>query len=112
MLGEKPILFDPAMAQADSPVVAALKEKLAKNPPIRYEQQHKIEDLTIEQFSQNNNCQIEETKKIFTLYRQLSAKSPIPLRICNSILKLPGESVQILTNRLIDLVKNKPLNKI
>jgi hypothetical protein len=112
MLGEKPILFDPAMAQADSPVVAALKEKLAKNPPINYAQPRKLDDLTSEEFSQKNKCSLDQTNTLFSLYKQLSAKSPIPLRICNSILEHPGESVQILTNRLINLVKKKSSNKI
>jgi hypothetical protein len=107
MTGEKLTNFDHTQTQADSPVVSSLREKLIKNPPTNYGQLRKLEDLTPEEFSGKWTCTIDQAKKIFTIYKQLSTQTLIPLRICDSIMKLTGESVPIFTNRLTNLVKEK-----
>jgi hypothetical protein len=106
MRGEKPTFFNPAI-QTDLPANTVLREKLLKNPHVHYDKLHGIDDLTAEQFSQMNNCSLDQANTVSSLYKQLSSETPIPLKICNSILNYPGESVQILTDRLINLVKKK-----
>jgi hypothetical protein len=107
MRGEKPTFINPTVIKTNSPTIAALRKKLLEKPLVNYDKLHRIDDLTEEQFSQMNKCSLDQANTVSLLYKQLSLETSIPLRICNSILNYPGESVQILTDRLIALVNKK-----
>lgn len=96
---ENPIEF----SGVDTPAISSLRERLKKYPPLNLST-HKLEDLTAKKFSDNNHCTIDQAETIITLYKQFS-ECPIPLKICDAILRNPEDTVPALIGRLTILAK-------